>query len=437
MLGPKDDVVSFEIAALHFAEPRANRYSYKLEGFDQGWISTDASHRIATYTDLPPGDFTLRVRGSNRDRVWNREGTALRVRVLPPWWRAWWAYTLYVLAFGGLIFGLLLANRRLDALVAARTAEVREQALRIQEEHDAKDRFIANVSHEFRTPLTLTIGPLEELRNEAENQLGPESRNKLEVALRNSRRMMGLVGQVLDAGRLATGRMRLRLSESDLVELVRLECSGFSIEARQRGVTIETELPDQPMSLVFDPDSMVKIVSNLLSNAVKFTPEGGSVRVRLEQTAEEAILEISDTGMGIAADELPRIFERYYQGSRAVAGRPGTGIGLAIVENLVELHGGRVEAWSRPGEGSIFTVRLRRGCEHFDPRDLRSLGSDRHEDGPPVDAHLEDGLPESFPAEPLLDITASEPDLGIEDDERETVLIVDDNPELRSFLTVR
>ncbi len=420
VLGPADDVVSFELTALHFANPRANRYSYKLEGFDREWIPTDASHRIATYTDLPPGSYSLRVRGSNHDQVWNQEGITLRVQVLPPWWRTWWAYMLYVLAFGGLICGLIFANRRLEALVVARTAEVREQARRVQEEHDAKARFIANVSHEFRTPLTLAIGPLEELRSDPQSGLSPGGRKSLDVALRNSRRMMGLVGQVLDAGRLETGRTRLRLTESDLVEVIRLECSCFRVEARQRGVTLETELPDRPVSLVFDLDSMEKVVSNLLSNAVKFTPEGGSVRVRLEQTERAVILEVSDTGMGIAGDELPRVFERYFQGSRTIAGRPGTGIGLAIVKDLVELHGGRVEAWSQPGEGSILTVTLPRGCEHFDPGDLRSLGTSRFEDAP----------------EPPLEISANEPD-RVEDEQRETVLIVDDNPELRSFLTLR
>ncbi|MCP5066088.1 MAG: hybrid sensor histidine kinase/response regulator, partial [bacterium] len=276
---------------------------------------------------LSLGRDSLRVRGSNHDQVWNQEGIALRIKVLPPWWRTWWAYMLYVLAFGGLIFGLIFANRRLEALVVTRTAEVREQARQVQEEHDAKARFIANVSHEFRTPLTLAIGPLEELRNDSENVLSPEGRKHLEAALRNSRRMMGLVGQVLDAGRLETGKMQLRLTESDLVEVIRLECSCFGVEARQRGVTLETELPDRPVALVFDLDSMEKVVSNLLSNAVKFTPEGGTVRVRLEPTEREAILEVSDTGTGIAVDELPRVFERYYQGSRTVAGRPGTGIG--------------------------------------------------------------------------------------------------------------
>jgi len=431
VLGPGDDVVTFEFAALHFANVEANRYAYQLEGFDRDWILTDADQRVATYTDLPPGEFSLRVRAGNPDGVWNEEGITLRVKVLPPRWRTWWAYMLYALAFGGLIFGLVFANRRLEALVTARTAQVRRQARRIQQEHDAKTRFIANVSHEFRTPLTLAIGPLEDLLNDKDSQLSSEGRNNLDMALRNSRCMMGLVGQVLDIGRLETGQLRLRLAESDFGAAVRRETARFSTEARRHGVTLETELPDEPVPLVFDADPMDKVISNLLSNAIKFTAEKGSILVRLEEREREVVLEVGDTGQGIVEDDLPRVFERYFQGSRTVAAQPGTGIGLAIVKEIVELHGGRVEVWSRSGVGSVFTVKLLRGRDHVHSVDLHLEDAD-----PSENTTHENTTHENTTMSPF-ESPAEDPSRQIEDDERTAVLIVDDNPELRTFLAVR
>lgn len=418
VLGPEDDLVSFEFAALHFAHPPNNRYAYKLEGFDGDWTFTDASRRVATYTDLQPGSYTLRVRGSNLDGIWNDEGIALGVEVLPPWWRTWWAYMLYFLAFGGLIFSLVLANRRLEAVVAARTAQVRSQARRIQEENDAKARFIANVSHEFRTPLTLAIGPLEDLRQDEGSQLSSSGRQNLEMALRNSQRMVGLVGQVLDIGRLEKGRLRLRLTEFDFAEIVRREAASFSIEAQRSGVTLVAELPEKSVPLVFDVDAMFKVVSNLLSNALKFTQKGGSLRVQLAEKEREVVLAVTDTGHGIAEDVLPRVFERYFQGSQTLATQPGMGIGLALVKELVELHGGQVEAVSRLGKGSTFTVTLRKGREHLHSDDL-----DREEVGTGEFAVANLFVPGAVPES--------------KDDERTTVLLVEDNPELRHFLAVR
>ena len=424
VLGPSDDLVSFEFAALHFADPKANRYAYKLEGFDRDWIPTDSGRRAATYTRLPPRRYTLKVKGSNLDGVWNEEGISLRVRVLPPFWRTWWAYLIYIGAALGLVLGLLYANRRLRAIVVQRTVQVRRQAQRIQAEHDAKARFIANVAHELRTPLTLVLGPLEDLHQQDAGGLEPRAKSRLEMALRNLRRMMGLVGQVLDLGRLEAGRTQLQPIEGDLAELVRREAAHFSNEAQRRQLLLTIETPETPVVLGFDPDAVSKILGNLVSNALKHTPAGGSVTVALENAGDEVLLVVTDTGRGIHEDDLPRVFERYYQGKKTDPSQPGTGIGLALVRELAELHGGRVEATSRLGEGSRFEVGIpRQGLLPASPPADRPAAVVPE---PPTNDEV------AIPAAGLVD--TSDPNL---EEDRLTVLVVDDNPELRDFITMR
>ena len=417
VLEPRHDMVSFEFAALPFSGPPAERYAYRLRGLSQDWIQTDPDRRFATFTHLPPGDFVFEVKARSHDGVWSQE-QSFEVRVEPPLWRTPWAYLLYALLAGGLTLGLVLANRRLEAVVVERTAEVRQQAREIQAESAAKARFIANVSHEFRTPLTLTIGPLEELRNHG--SLDREARGHVNLALRNARQMTGLVGQVLDVGRLEEGQMPLAPREADLANVVRDNVHCFRIEARRRGLTLEATGLDEPVVFAFDTSALHKVIGNLLSNAVKFTGEG-SVLVRLEAEDAKVSLEVADSGRGIAEADLPRVFERYFQGHDADPRQPGTGIGLALVKELTELHGGRVSVRSQLGQGTTFRVELPRGA------------------APAIDLAAEPPAEDDVTAEvsEAPEVETSNRGDGLAAADRTTVLVVDDNPELRDFLAAR
>lgn len=307
---------------------------------------------------------------------------------------------------------------RLEVLVARRTAEVQRQADEIRALSDARTRFFAHVSHEFRTPLTLILGPVRDALAGRHGDLPTALRQALETARHSAERLLRLVNELLDLTRLAAGRFDLHLAAHDLAAQLRRELDGLRPEARRRGLELEAVGLSDPLQLVYDADQLERIVSNLLGNALKFTPQGGRVTLRLVPTAGEVGIEVEDTGPGVPVDEQTRIFERFQQGSAAASSdAPGTGIGLALVRELVDLHRGRVELISTAGQGACFAVWL--------PRDLRPT--------------VAGALPESStdgtgPRKPVdLPDEAGDP-AGVE---VPVVLVVDDVAELRRYLVDR
>lgn len=317
---------------------------------------------------------------------------------------------------------LRLERDRLDVLIGERTAAVRRQADEIRLISEARTRFFANVSHEFRTPLTLIQGPLGDALEGRFGTLSQGLTTALETARASAQRLLHLVGELLDLSRLAAGRFDLRVAEHDLAEQLRRELAAFAPLAQQRGIELRSEGLADPLLIWYDADQLERMISNLLANALKFTPGGGHVCVRLVPAATEVGIEVEDDGPGIAAEEHAHVFERFYQGSAsAISGAPGTGIGLALVRELIELHHGRAELISEPGQGSCFVLWLRRGNAHFqavfEPV-APVLPSPRLAVGKPREA-----------AE--LDVEPVPADL------RPTVLVVDDHAELRRYLADR
>lgn len=247
---------------------------------------------------------------------------------------------------------------RLEALVAERTLDIRRQAAEIQALSEARTRFFAHVSHEFRTPLTLILGPLTDALGGRFGALAPALASALGTARQSSQRLLKLVSELLDLSRLAAGRFDLHVGEHDLCDQLRRELGAFAGQAGSRQIELIGEGLADPLLLWYDRDQMERMVSNLLANALKFTPAGGRVVLRLVPTASEVGIEIEDNGPGIAEAEQARIFERFYQGSaQAPPDAPGTGIGLALVRELMELHHGRVDLISAPGQGACFVPR--------------------------------------------------------------------------------
>jgi signal transduction histidine kinase/ligand-binding sensor domain-containing protein/DNA-binding response OmpR family regulator len=421
----RDNVLIFEFAALDYSAPAKNRYAYRMVGFNDTWIDAGDT-RTATYTNLPPGSYSFQVRGSNNDGVWNEAGTSLDLRILPPWWRTFWAYALYFMLVGGLVLGV--RRYEINRIHLGRRAEQeREQAERLRDLDRARSRFFANVSHEFRTPLTLTLGPLDDLKAGFHGPLAPAMAEQVELAHRNAGRVLELIDQLLEVSRLEAGSTPLRARRMELGNFVTRLGEAFQPLAERRSIALSLQLPEEPLAVFADPAHLERVVANLLSNAFKFTQTGGTVGLTLAVEPLVARISVRDDGPGIAPADLPHIFDRFYRGSESAARhQPGTGIGLALARELVALHGGTLDVESEEGFGSRFTVSLWLGRDHLTPEQVV-------DDGP-----FEDWSPRSpLPAPAAEELSAWEgadsPQEGSLDDVT-TVLVVEDNAELRTFI---
>lgn len=384
-LSHDQNVFSFEFAALDYTDPAKNRYRYKMENFDAAWREAGTG-RTATYTNLNPGEYVFRVQGSNNDGVWNEQGALIKITITPPWWKTWWAYTLY----GVIFFGLFYSLRRYEInrqqfkhraeLAHLQAEKERVEAEKLKDLDRLKSRFFANISHEFRTPLTLILGPVEqELAAAAEEN----SRRNLRLVKNNAQRLLRLINQLLDLSKLESGKMQLRAGPGNLVEFLQGLVLSFAPLAERKGIALRFESKTAKLLVYFDRDKAEKIFSNLLSNALKFTPEGGEVIVDCGfeisdfgkssaiHNPQSAFINVKDTGIGIPADRLPRVFDRFYQvEASSTREYEGTGIGLALAKELVELHRGSISVISAEGQGSTFTVRLPLGRDHLAPEEI-------------------------------------------------------------------
>jgi signal transduction histidine kinase/ligand-binding sensor domain-containing protein/DNA-binding response OmpR family regulator len=424
LIPARDNVLIFEFAALDYSAPAKNRYAYRMVGFNDTWIDAGDT-RTATYTNLPPGSYTFQVRGSNNDGVWNETGTSLELRILPPWWRTPWAYGLYLLLAGGLVLGV--RRYEMNRMRLRHLAEQeRAQAERLRELDRARSRFFANVSHEFRTPLTLTLGPLDDLKAGFHGPLAPAMAEQVELAHRNAGRVLELIDQLLEVSRLEAGSTPLQARRVELGNFMARLGEAFGPLAERRSIALDLELPEEPLTAFADPAHLERVLANLLSNAFKFTPSGGTVRLSLGATPPVVRISVSDDGPGIAPADLPHIFDRFFRGSESAARhQPGTGIGLALARDLVALHGGTLEVESEEGSGSTFTVSLLLGREHL-------ASGQVVDDGPPQDWAPRLPLP-STPADGPPPESADPAQEGIPEDVT-TVLVVEDNAELRAFI---
>jgi signal transduction histidine kinase/ligand-binding sensor domain-containing protein/DNA-binding response OmpR family regulator len=425
-LSYSDAVLTFEFAALEYSAPAKNRYAYRMVGFNDEWYES-GSVRAATYTNLPPGHYWFQVRASNNDGVWNDRVASLVIIIRPPWWRAWWAYALY----GILVLGALYYARRSEMnriRLENRLAIERVEADQLRELDRARSRLFANVSHEFRTPLTLTIGPLDDLRAGLHGPLSAAAAEQVDLARRNAGRVLGLINEILDLARAESGRETLRARRVDLGAFVSSIARTFVPLAERKAIAFDVQGPSEQVIVFGDPDHLDRALSNLLSNAFKFTPDGGAVRVTV--TADESVARIAvrDSGAGIPASDLNLIFDRFHRAQTAGT-QPGTGIGLSLARELIALHGGSIAVESEEGFGSTFTVTLRKGKAH--------LTADQIADEGAVIAWAPRGgpSPQLFATAPVTsELPNAEPVASAADDDVTTVLVVDDNAEVRTYV---
>ncbi|HEX7962630.1 MAG TPA: ATP-binding protein, partial [Terriglobales bacterium] len=359
VLPANKDVFSIQFAALNFFQPDKNLYKYKLEGFNSDWLVADSRSRRVTFTNLNPGDYTFRVLAANNDGVWNSEGAALKITVLPPFWKSTPAYAIYAaLVLLGLFVTRKLVQQREQMKFAIQ--QERQEALRMHELDMMKIRFFTNVSHEFRTPLTLILSPLEQLIKKSND---PEQVRHFDLIRRNARRLLNLVNQLLDFRKLEVQEIKFQPSEGDIIQFVRDAVYSFSDLSEKKSIGLSFQSSVSSLEMIFDQDKLEKILFNLLSNAFKFTPSNGTVTVatRLVSEGDGKWIRISveDTGIGIPAEKQSRIFERFFQSDlpKSMVNQ-GSGIGLSITKEFVKIHGGTISVESEQGKGSCFSVQL-------------------------------------------------------------------------------
>ena len=351
VLTHRDYVFGFEFAALHLASPRHNRYAYRLEGFDRDWIETDATRRFAQYSNIAPGTYTFRVRAANPDGVWNEEGAALALTILPAPWRTPWAYALYVALALGLVALWVRAQRR-------EVARERAASRRLREINRLKDQFLANTSHELRTPLYGIVGLAESLADGGAGELGPAARRDLATIVSSGKRLSSLVGDILDYSRLTDRRLQLRRGPVDLRALTDIVLTLAAPLVGSKALDLVNAVDSDLPTVDADEARLQQILLNLVGNAVKFT-EAGRVEVSALLEGGRVEVRVRDTGIGIPADKQASIFEAFEQADASTEREfGGTGLGLAVTKQLVTLHGGTVGVDSTPGEGSLFYFTL-------------------------------------------------------------------------------
>lgn len=420
-------VFGFRYTALEYTAPVKIVYAYYMEGWDRGWNYT-GNIRTATYTHLDEGTYTFRVKSTNGEGEWNPQEIAMRITVLPPWYRSWWAYTLYAACIGGAIYLFVsykMRQNRLNYEVKVAHLQAREAQLNAQKEKEINEKrlsFFTHVSHEFRTPLTLIIDPVKEMLDEEKETPRKEGLN---MVYRNARRLLSLVDQLLLFRKADSDNDSLHLTELNVTHLCREVFFSFVQQARIKRIDYRFEGGNDPLPLCADREKLEIILFNLLSNAIKFTPPDGRISLAIRETTDTVEIQVTDSGQGIPAEVGDKLFNRFYQvkGSQAPA-KTGFGIGLYLVKHFTTLHHGQISYQSKPGEGTSFLLSLQKGAAHF-------KGAGIYLDEQPAPAMLEELAPAA--------VESNEPetskDLAVLVTEKPTILIVDDDKDLRNYVS--
>ncbi len=357
---------SFEFAALHYAAPSKNKFAYMLDGFDKDWVQTTSDKRFATYTNLGPGDYVFKVKASNNDGLWDQSPSEIKIKITPPIWLSSAAYLFY----GLLVLGVLWLFWRYTFIRTSKKHQLELDHLekeKSEEMQRVKLEFFTNISHEFRTPLTLIKGPLEYLRKDGLKVSQTKVQEQYNIMYKNTNYLLKLVNQLLDFRKIDQGKMHLVVRNSNVVEFIQEVCQPFQFLAHKQNVDFNISATDDTIISWFDHDALEKIMNNLLSNAFKYTPDGGHINVEISIEKKDAhdgkdrnvLIKVRDSGLGIAKNRVNTIFERFNtQDKKDRRNLQGAGIGLSFTKNLIELHQGSIVVKSKPNKGTDFVVRL-------------------------------------------------------------------------------
>lgn len=459
--------IRFYYAAPFYKDESETQYQVFLKGYDRDW--SDWTYETnKDYTNLPPKKYTFFVKARNVYGQFSSENDSYSFRILSPWYRTIFAFIGYILILSLGLMGIIRfrssrlekEKKQLELIVEQRTHEIKEKNLQLEEQtrlltiqseqlkemDRVKSRFFANISHEFRTPLTLIMGPLEQMLGIYSEDM--QAKNRIQLMLRNSQRLLCLINQLLDLSRLSSGKMRLEATRKNIIPFLQGIMASFKLLSEQRNVELFFITKVEDITLYFNPDHLEQIMFNLLSNAFKNTPQGGAVTVLVQSVLlpergeifSEGFLEITvaDTGVGISDEQLSHMFELFYQPESFYENKSkGTGIGLALTRELVELHHGDIGVRSTVGKGAEFVFHIPLGKNHLKPEEFLDITQQqevRQEEKPCHAKNLEKKMmpviPDDVNPESLIQITETSVEC-----EQALILVVEDNNELRGYLS--
>ncbi|HLO59666.1 MAG TPA: two-component regulator propeller domain-containing protein [Bacteroidales bacterium] len=443
VLSYRDNVFTIEFSALHFASPAKNRYAYKMQGFNDDWLYTGSGNRKATFTNLKGGKYTFMVKATNNDGTWQKEPTVLKIQITPPIWKSWPFFIFYIfvlIAIALAIYKEVSIREKLKSEVALKNLE-KEKA---EELNQMKLQFFTNISHEFRTPLTLIISPVEDLIGTIKGN--SFLKGQLQVIYRNAKYLLRLINELMDFRKAETGSWNIKASRNDVVSFVRDVFSSFSDIAEKRNITFLFRSDLDEMDIWFDREVLIKILNNLIYNAFKFTADGGRIEISIRSKSSEALsafqysyeiknddktleeyisIIVTDNGVGISESSIANIFNRYYQvGSSDSVRHIGSGIGLALTKNLVLLSSGEITVSSERNRGTQFVVRLPIGDAHLDASEKTTNETDPNID---INSQLTEETQE------IQNLADEEGDFR-ELSEGPLILVVEDNSDMRHFI---
>ena len=390
--------LTFKFAGLHYSRPDKNTYRYQMKGYDDDWVEA-GFNRQAPYTNLPPGKYTFQVLAANSDGIWSEEAASIQIRILPPWWHTWWACLAYVLITFFLIRTLYVFQIR-RKLAQAETERLRELDV-------LKTRLFTNVTHEFRTPLTVILGMAWQVKEDPKEWFS----EGMAAITRSGRQLLKLVNQMLDLSRLEAGQTSIQYQQGDVIAYLGYLIQSFQSYAVSKQVSLQLNKKVETLQMDYAPDSLAKVVNNLISNAIKFTPEGGQVTVNIKTIGKQLLLSIEDNGPGISEKHLPHIFDRFYQADdSSTRTSEGTGVGLALVKELINLMKGEISVTSTSRVGTQFLITL------------------------PV-ANIAPLSPDEYvKEEDFQDLYAAPVSReSVSDEEAPAVLIIEDNPDVANY----
>ncbi len=425
---------TIEFTALNYTRSSRNQFSYKLEGFNNNWNDA-GNNRSASYTNIKPGKYIFKVKGSNNDGVWNNTPAELEIIIKPSLWKTWWAILIYILLISVLTIVLLIIwNERIKI-----KNQLKLEQLAREKEHELNEsniQFFTNIAHEFRTPLSLIIAPLESLIHSARTKINEE----LMVIYRNADRLLQLTNNLMDIRKLEDGKTTLKVQQGDILNFIKDVSSIFNMNSKSHHINFSVNSKVDTIQGSFDPEKLETILLNLLSNAFKFTPDDGKIEIKANVKEASEIknygekikngsryieVKVINDGTGILPEELPNIFDKFYQAkSSDIKKKSGTGIGLTLTKGLIEMHHGDIWVESIPDKETCFTFILPIDPNQYTENEIASEPKDIIKEN--IDNYLNLSSSLQLDIEEYSEIESNE--------DQPEVLVVEDNDELRTFI---